>query len=172
MRGLRRLGRLLLGLPRGLALVLPFLWGGLIWLGSEFSGEVDGPKLPGMHFLGNGVHAFEFGVLALLCLPQLPRRTDPDGLWVRLGAAQWAFVLLPVGAYGACDEWHQLHVPGRASSLFDVLTDLVGAICVLAVAQRAGSPDASDPSLRRLLLGCLVACAAAAGLSTWHDLGA
>lgn len=166
----RAVARALLALPRTVALLFPLVWGGLIWLGSEFAGQIDGPEIPGMHFLGNGVHAFEFGVLALLCLPLLPRRSLSHGPWVQLEAPQIAWLLLLVGGYGVFDELHQAQVPGRIASPFDALTDLVGAICVVAVARLAGRQAATDGELRGRLLGGLVACSLAAGLATWNDL--
>lgn len=52
---------------------------------------------------------------------------------------------LGTGAYAALDEWHQSFVPGRHSSLSDLLLDLLGVGAMLLIL-RLGAPSETDPS--------------------------
>lgn len=178
LRGVRWAGGILLRPSRALALLPPLAWAAAIWLASAYSGNlVTVRPTPLIKFLGNGVHAFEFGLLALLCVPVVPRRNafEPmaDGRlreWANLRLPEAAGILLVVLVYAIVDEAHQALVPGRVTSMYDVLTDVVGAACVLSVVQLAGRRDATDGALLKRVGLCLVACSLAAGLSTFVDL--
>ena len=186
---LRAVGALLLFVPRLRALLPALLWIGLIgWLGSWSSTGVG--DLGRTAFLTNLGHAPLYGILALWLALALPRGRPPGpdlagagaatrgfhgalgvGAWPRIrGAGRW-WVLGAVAVVGVADEVHQkLGDRGRDFSLFDVLTDLVGAACVLAVVAYLGRDEASDRGLAgRLALG-LAACGAAAALATWAPL--
>lgn len=67
-------------------------------------------------------HVTVFGLLAVLVRWALDGRRLA---W--LGA--WSFATL----YGATDEWHQLYVPGRGASIYDVLLNSAGALCLLLI---------------------------------------
>ncbi len=178
LRGVRWVGGILLRPSRALALLPPLAWAAAIWLASAYSGNlVTVRPTPLLKFLGNGVHAFEFGLLALLCVPVIPRRAAfkprTDGRlreWANLRLAEALGILLVVLLYAIVDEAHQALVPGRVASLYDVLTDVVGAACVLSVVSLAGRSHATDRALLKRLGLCLVACGLAAGLSTFVDL--
>jgi VanZ family protein len=74
-------------------------------------------------FKDKGVHAVEYGVLAVL-LGYAIRRT-----WLQV--AFWRvlmFAALLTFAWGYLDELHQAFVPGRNSDAFDLLADTVGAL--------------------------------------------
>ncbi|MEZ6019609.1 MAG: VanZ family protein [Planctomycetota bacterium] len=167
MTVLRTAGRLLLRVPRAWAWLLPVAWAGLItWLSSRRM-DLDLPDHQALAVLGNGVHAFEYGIFALLCVPLLPRR----GAWVQWSKGGAVAILLAALALGLSDEWHQSFVPTRTPSVLDLVTDVTGAVSVLAVVAWLTRPDAHDRGLRlRLLLGIL-GCVCAAALSTFWDLG-
>jgi hypothetical protein len=161
--GLRGLGRLLLGQPRALAWIPPAAWAGLIWWLSSRPAQLDEARGQGWALLWNMAHAPAFGVLALLLLPLAPRR----GNWVRLGRLELGLIGGLALAYGLLDEWHQSRVPGRDASLLDVLTDAVGAACVLWVAGYLAREDAGEGGLAGRLVAGLGLCFAAAWLATF-----
>jgi len=116
-------------------------------------------------FLANLGHSFLFGTLCLL-LAAVVLRPSVAGGWPRLAARRIVGLLAAVGAYGLVDEWHQSRVPGRSPSGLDLLTDLIGAACVLWIIAYLGRANAREGGLRaRLFLGVL-ACAASAALGT------
>ena len=162
-RALRAAGRALLRQPRALAWVLPLAWAGLIWWLSSQQSLLGAQRGRALVYWGNLAHATVFGLLALLLLPLVPRA----GGWVLLGARELAAIFAATFLYGALDEWHQSRVPGRDASWLDLVTDAVGAACVLWVAAYLTREEASEGGLRRRLLGGLALCAAAAGLSTF-----
>lgn len=102
--------------------VWPLFFAGLIVAMSHRS-TVPGPGWPG---LDKAVHFGAFGLLATLVC--------------RLGrgwrAAAW--VVVAVSVFGAVDEWHQSHVPGRTAEVADWVADTLGA--VVAVALYTGWP--------------------------------
>lgn len=173
VEGLRRFGRVLLRPRLPWSLVPPALWVLLIWLASEFAGAPSGARTLIFKVLGNGMHAFEFGVLTLLALPLARRREAPEGAyigaWVRLAPAQVLGLLGLALLCAVVDELHQIWVPGRVASVFDVLTDVTGAACVLWIASYLGREDAREGTLRRRLGLGILACTGAACLSTLSD---
>ncbi|HRV82339.1 MAG: VanZ family protein [Planctomycetes bacterium] len=164
-RTLLALGGWMLRIPRGIAWIFPLAWACLIaWLSSQRV-HLGLPAVGVVPLLGNLVHAFEYGILAILCLPCLPRK---DG-WVELqGQAGWMVVLLCM-AFALSDEWHQSWVPGRSASLLDAVTDLVGILGSLWIVRLVGQAPATRPSLLRALWFVTLACLVAAGISTAWD---
>ena len=68
-------------------------------------------------------HAFVYGVLCLL----LARSFVPP----RVTTWKWVLVLtILVTAYGVTDEYHQSYVPGRDTSVWDILADGTGGFLV------------------------------------------
>ncbi len=60
----------------------------------------------------------------------------------RLSAMSWRLVLLATligGVYGVSDEFHQSFIPGRDSSLSDIVADTVGVLVGASVAAVAGA---------------------------------
>lgn len=167
-------GQVLLGLPRKGAAVVVLLWLGLIyWLSSWPAGGV--PSFGASGLLTNLGHAFLFGLLGLwcaLCLPRPPhqaragaRGTRP---WPPLGPRVRVLLVLLVALLGLLDESHQhLADRGRDFSLLDVLTDVTGAWCVLAIAAYLRRHDSSEAGLVARLVGAVGACLLAAALATW-----
>lgn len=74
-----------------------------------------GPPDALLAFLHNGAHVVAYAALAFAWWAAATTRVRP---W-------WVFVLTV--AYGLVDEWHQSFVPGRTSSVVDVVSDAVGA---------------------------------------------
>ena len=68
-------------------------------------------------------HATEYAVLALLFFGALPFEGKKRYL------LSWLFAAL----YACTDEFHQLFVPGRAGTLFDVGVDSLGALAGLLI---------------------------------------
>ncbi|MCX7671012.1 MAG: VanZ family protein [Anaerolineae bacterium] len=74
------------------------------------------PGLPGVEEIGG--HLVAYGILAVLLWWALrgTRSTTP---------ATWALVITML--YGVSDELHQYFVPGRTTTVDDLLVDLIGA---------------------------------------------
>lgn len=172
LRAFRAIGRGLLAPPRAVSGLFPLAWAVSIFVlssdtqdvGVLFSESVDA-------FIGNLVHPFAFGVLALLLVPLFPRGRGPLGkAWTAMGSvgALWAVTL--VALYGFTDELHQSTVPGRDASLFDLLSDGVGAASVVAVVLYLGRESATKIGLRVRLGAAFLASCAAAGVATAWDL--
>ena len=68
-------------------------------------------------------HLVEFGVLGYLTA----RLAYFSGVrWLR---TRYIVIAICFGAlFAGLDEWHQLHVPGRYASVFDVMADAAGVI--------------------------------------------
>ena len=66
------------------------------------------------------LHAAEYAGLAML----LSRALWGEGF---SRGRSMALALFVASAYGASDEWHQLFVPGRDSSVLDWMADTIGA---------------------------------------------
>ena len=161
---LRRFGRACQRSRRAYFLAFLLTWMGMIWLLSSISGPQTGTRRMWVVVIANLVHAPLFGMLAFAVLPLLPRRED---CWPRLSRLDRTLVALGVLAYAWIDEWHQSFVPERTASSLDMLTDLVGAVCVLWIATYLGRSQATTRGLNlRLALGVL-ACLGAAVLSSF-----
>ena len=172
LRAFRAIGRGLLAPPRVVSGLLPLAWGTAIFVLSSDTQEVGVLVNETVDsFLGNLVHPFAFGVLALLCVPLFPRGRGPAGkAWTTMGSIGALWVAAGVAMYGFTDEVHQSTVPGRDASLLDVLSDVVGAVSVLAIVLYLGRTQATKVGLRvRLGAACLASCVAA-GLATTWDL--
>ncbi len=72
-------------------------------------------------------HLFEYALLAFLAFRSFSNL-------VPTGRATLAFLMAAifVSGYAVFDEWFQSMIPGRYSSGWDVLADLIGAILVLS----------------------------------------
>lgn len=103
-------------------LVLPIAWMAVIWglssLPSSGDGDIAGFVIPAV--LQNGAHVFVYGALAAAWAYAL----GPDVMTPRRA-------IMYCTAYGIVDELHQSFVPGRTSSVLDVLADVVGAVTVV-----------------------------------------
>lgn len=105
-------------------------WMGLIfWLSSQ----PDLPQAPNELTdlaIKKGLHAFEYGVLAVLFWRALRHQGWPR----RVGALAWGLSAL----YALSDELHQTFVPGRTGRPLDVAVDWLGAaLAVLVVVHLA-----------------------------------
>jgi len=162
---LRSVGRGLLRLPRGVGALLTIGWMALIYWVSSLE-RIDGPRFLGRTgFTGNLAHAVEFGLLALWLVLALPRRDR----WVELTPLRARLVFLFCTLFGALDEYHQLHVPNRSASLFDLLSDATGAACTVWIVAYVGRTSATRRGLSWRFLSGLVLCALAALASTAWD---
>jgi hypothetical protein len=167
----RAVARSLLRIPRAFASLPILAWMGIIWTLSANRLPGIGGGGTGMSLLTNFAHAPEFGLLALWLILVVPRR---DG-WAALTGKTAAVILACVTAYALVDEMHQSRVPGRDASLLDVVTDCVGAACVLWIARYAGGRAATHRGLvARFLFGLTLCALAALGSTLWgltHDTG-
>lgn len=163
VRALRAVGRLCLGIRRPLAAVLVAAWMGFIWYMSSSRGRHAMETFDLGVLWNNFLHAPAYGFLAYLVLLGIPRREDG---WPRIDRAGVLWTLGVVVGYAVVDEVHQSFVPQRVPSVTDILTNAVGASCVLWIAAYLGGRPAGDRGVWwRLVLG-LSACWAAAGLAT------
>ncbi len=159
---LRGTGRILLRLPRGLALILALAWLALIWFLSEQKVEL-GPRSLLWAFLSNGAHIPLFGLLALILCLTLKRGA---GGWPRLPGKHVLGIVVCVACAGILDEWHQSWT-GRHASIMDVLTDTSAAAWVASVAAASSPLFMLDRAkLQRRFWGGLVCCLAAAFLAS------
>ena len=96
----------------------------LIFALSSFS-SISTPEL-GLTFQDKFYHLAEFALFGWLCSRSL-------GKW--RGLSQYRYSLsLALGAFWAgADELHQYFIPGRDSSLWDLLADLLGLALVIGV---------------------------------------
>ena len=73
-------------------------------------------------------HFFVFGILALLLARSFRNTLNP--LW-KNRYILWSILIGMV--YGLIDEWHQMYIPGRYTSLSDWIADLLGAVCFVSL---------------------------------------
>ena len=111
---------------RGGCIAVAFFMAATLFLAADKTGQ--------MPFLADipdkVLHAVYFGVMAAL-------------LAHGVGRSWWGIPMLLVPLVGALDEWHQLYVPGRDSSVWDWVADAVGVSLALwlyvgATARKAG----------------------------------
>jgi hypothetical protein len=163
-RVLRAIGRALVIIPRPLAVVMTLAWAAVIWFFSAQRPAVFEIASAWGGVLSNLAHAPEFALFTaglLLCLPRRDR-------WPDLSRANVIRVLAIVLAYASIDELHQAIVPLRDASVFDVMTDLAGAIILVRIAWMLGPGERLSPVpvLRTLAWGAL-ACLASACLASF-----
>lgn len=159
---LRRAGAALQRIGRGAAPLFVLAWMALIWwLSSRPAGEPSSSMF--RHWLWNSAHAPLFGVLALFATLVLPRA---DG-WPQLSRRRVGLVLLFVLVVAVLDELHQGSTPGRDMSALDLVTDLVGAGCTVAVIAYVGDERAYERGLWQRLLSGLLLCAGAGALAAF-----
>jgi len=168
-RALRALGRGLLALPWPLAAALPVLWAGLIWRLSSRPVPFPTGVSVVWELVSNLAHAPLFGLLCLFTAAftwRGSRGSLGSRGWPVVSRARALALVALVGAYGVLDEWHQSRTPGRDSSAFDVVTDVVGAAMVLWIVAYLGRPDARERGLWARLVAAMAASVAAAALSS------
>ena len=128
----------------------------VLWWSSSRTVNDTGETTVGC-FLHNGGHVVAFGVLGALALLAL----DEPAQWRRRHAVAALLIAL---LYGIVDEVHQRWVPGRTSSIADVLSDGAGAM--LAACLLLGF--ATDvPAARRLAIVAALLAVATVSLATW-----
>ena len=96
---------------------------GVIFFLSHQSGQTL--PLPPIVHLDKLLHILIYGLLALTTL------WVPSSEWHLNKPLLVAFIVIAVGlVYGVLDEYHQSFIPGRNSSLEDILADVTGSILV------------------------------------------
>ncbi|MFY9341990.1 MAG: VanZ family protein [Planctomycetota bacterium] len=145
-----------LALPRALRLLLPIAIMGVLWWSS--SQPAVSPVGVVRSFGHNAMHVVAWAALAAA----FRFAFGPALLATPAPRATVAALLLSI-AYGVVDELHQSHVPGRACSVVDVLSDALGA--GLAVTVVDGVAARTWPRLRLWLL--LLAAAVTVGWATF-----
>lgn len=168
VRALRWIGALLLRVPRRWGFVPTLSWAGLLF----FLSSRPAPTIGGGGAVGGVIenfgHALLYGVFAVTLALLVPRKRGEQGEWVELKPPTTAAILAFVLLYAASDEWHQSFVPERDASVFDVITDVVGAAATLACIAALGSRERPGRALAvRFVLG-LAACLGAAALATFE----
>jgi VanZ family protein len=125
---------------RRLSLWLPvILWATAIATATSIPGSAL-PRAPFRH-TDLFVHVGLYGVFAFLLY-----RAVSMGTRLGAGATAWLMAFLVVLAYGILDEIHQLRIPGRYCSFWDMIANGVGAavgsvVCMLWVAKKIRSED-------------------------------
>jgi VanZ family protein len=104
---------------RGGCIAAALLMAVTLFFGAHEIGKVN--LVP--HFFHKVEHFFYYGAMAFL----LAHGLGPRWFWI---------ALLAVPLIGALDEWHQLYVPGRNSSVYDWMTDVVGTVVAVYVYYR------------------------------------
>jgi VanZ family protein len=93
-----------------------FFMAATLFFGAQEIGKIN--AVP--HWAHKVEHFCYYGFMALLLAYGLGRRW----FWI---------ALLAVPMVGAIDEWHQLYVPGRHSSVYDWMADVAGtAVAIFA----------------------------------------
>lgn len=96
---------------RGGCIAAALLMAAILFFGANEIGKLN--TVP--HLVHKVEHFFYYGIMAFL----LARGFGPRWWWT---------ALLAVPLIGALDEWHQLYVPGRNSSVYDWMTDVIGTL--------------------------------------------
>jgi VanZ family protein len=99
---------------------------GIIFVLSSLS-QVSRIPLP--HHLDKLAHAVVYAVLAITARRAFSHQAG--SAWLKRHASILAVVFSLV--YGVTDEFHQQFVPGRVSSLLDLVADVAGAAVAVAV---------------------------------------
>lgn len=120
-----------LRVPFAIRITLPFAIMAVLWFSS--SRKPGGPALSvAWSFVHNSAHVVAFFGLAgawLLALLARDRSAPvPERRIVRARAATFVAALSLAIGYGIVDELHQSYVPGRDSSVYDVVSDACGAV--------------------------------------------
>jgi VanZ family protein len=100
----------------------------LVWV-SSYSPDTPSDMwyVPWFHQMA---HAPLFGIFALSFLILLGSEAPTKGI-------AWMTAFLLVLLAGTADEWHQSVVPGRASDIHDIFTDLLGGLGAILLARWA-----------------------------------
>ena len=113
-----------------------------VWI-NDFIIRIVGHPLPPrqfdiLHFLiRKAAHLTEYFILGALTFRAI--RADAEGWTVR-----WALVAVALAtAVAAIDETHQMFVPSRTASVWDVMLDAVGATLAQTVAWFRGRADSA-----------------------------
>jgi VanZ family protein len=107
------------------------LWGPVVAFMVLVYTLADQEGLPATgRLLDKALHAAAYALFGGLCLRAFHGGIRPLRRWPTVLA------MLLTLAYGAIDEWHQVHVPGRHPSLLDWLADAAGAGLALGGAAR------------------------------------
>ncbi len=132
---------------------------GLLWWASSRTRRGGSATVFGS-LLHNGAHVAAYGALGALALLAIGGAAPPRRR-AMLGAA------LLAAAYGAVDELHQAHVPGRVASWSDLGSDLFGAAAAVLCCAWAIEPTARKIAWAGLSLGCGLGCVALATFTDW-----
>ncbi|MBT8121099.1 MAG: VanZ family protein [Gammaproteobacteria bacterium] len=124
---------------RYLSLACALLWAGTLYYLSDQPGMAITPLFSHQD---KAMHVVAYALLGLFCMGALQQSTAgyrPAQLWA---------VTALTGVYGLLDEYHQSFIPGRFSSLGDVIADLVGgflgALLVYLLARRLARRNHAD----------------------------
>ncbi len=111
---------------RNLIFWLPaVLWAGLIFYLSSRTNVTPGWGIWDEIF-SCSAHFIEYLILSFLLLRAFDNTTN---LAIK---TKYVFVVIIVILYAMSDEWHQSFIPTRIPSLFDIITDIMGAVVLLS----------------------------------------
>lgn len=96
------------------------IWGILLWVSASQPGSGQPQAIPGIDKVQ---HFFAYGIFAVLMAKATYRHHNWGSMVV---------ILMSVILFAVCDERYQASIPGRSSSLGDVVADTIGAAVGLA----------------------------------------
>ena len=99
-------------------------WGPVVayMAGIFFMSSLDSPPVP------SDVPDVSLHAAAYIGLMLLAVRALAQGTWAHVTFGVLASAWILTVAYGATDEWHQLHVEGRHAEWRDLIADALGAL--------------------------------------------
>jgi VanZ family protein len=85
------------------------------------------------HYVRKAGHLTEYALLAGLLHRGVSRHGGESGSAARWAPRRVLMVLAVAALYAASDEFHQRYVPGRTSSVWDVMIDIAGGALGLGI---------------------------------------
>lgn len=141
---------------RGVRIFAVVLAMAAVWWSSSQEGQLLGSGGVAS-FVHNSGHIVAFGAIAglVLCALAEPTQWVPLHAWIAIAVA---------GCYGMVDELHQSYVPGRSCTVSDGISDVVGAMLMMAILFGIVRGDARA---RRWILPALGLAVGAVAFATW-----
>ena len=127
----------------------------IVWVSNRNSITIGQRNFMPKGSFGNLFHIGVFGCLGYCASRAFDKRGESAGLFSRTGKMAVLFTAL----FGLSDEVHQYFVPGRLSSVFDVILDTFGAAIALLLPWVPGGsrPRSWVPAALLLVIALVIA---------------